>query len=63
MPSADNEIVREAIQTNRDKMFYVSVFIAVHADSVEELNKKCDSVEDVLAQQSGPRLFLDVSPA
>jgi type IV secretory pathway VirB4 component len=49
---SDNEIVREAIQTNRDKMFYASIFIAVHADSEEELNKKCDSVEDVLARKA-----------
>lgn len=49
---ADNEIVREAIQTNRDKMFYVSVFIAVHANSEEELDKRCDSVEDSLARKA-----------
>ena len=60
---SDNEIVREAIQTNRDKMFCTSIFIAVHADSEEELNKKCDSVEDVCARKAARAYFLDVSPA
>jgi type IV secretory pathway VirB4 component len=33
-------------------MFYVSVFIAVHAGSEDELDRKCDSVEDVLARKA-----------
>jgi type IV secretory pathway VirB4 component len=49
---ADNEVVREAIQTNRDKMFYVSVFLAVHANSEEELDRKCDCMEDTLARKA-----------
>ncbi len=48
----DTETVREAIQTNRDRMFYATIYATVHARSVEELNQKCDSVEDALAKKS-----------
>lgn len=48
----DTETVREAIQTNRDRMFYVTVYMAIHARSLDELNRKCDSVEDTLARKS-----------
>jgi conjugal transfer ATP-binding protein TraC len=53
---ADNEVVREAIQTNMDKMFYVSVFMVVHANSLDGLNSRCNVVEDALARKSA-RLY------
>lgn len=48
----DLEVVREAIQTNTDRMFYVTCLITVHAISEEELDERCGAVEAVLARRS-----------
>lgn len=48
----DLENIRKNIQTNRDKLFYVTVVITLHARSIEELNTKSDNLEDILAATS-----------
>ncbi len=45
----DLETIRTHIQTNRDKLFMVTVFITLHARSLEELNMKSDELDDILA--------------
>jgi len=48
----DLEAVRSAVQTNRDRMFYVSLFIALHARTEEELDRRSDVLEDILARRA-----------
>ncbi|RKO65690.1 VirB4 family type IV secretion system protein [Desulfofundulus salinus] len=48
----DLETIREAIQCNRDRMFNVTVLIAVHGTNEEDLNARCDRVEDILARRA-----------
>jgi len=48
----DLETIREAIQCNRDRMFHVTVLIAVHGTSEEDLNMRCERVEDILARRA-----------
>ncbi|RJO62786.1 MAG: DUF87 domain-containing protein [Dehalococcoidia bacterium] len=48
----DLESVRSAIQTNRERMFYVTVVIALHAFSEEELERKSNILDDILARNS-----------
>lgn len=49
---ADLEAERKAIQTNRDKMFYVTVLITLHAKSLEELEHKTMILEDIMARKA-----------
>lgn len=48
----DLKAIREAIQVNTDRMFYVTCLITVHAKSEEELEERCDNIESVLARKS-----------
>ena len=48
----DLEMIREAIQTNTERMFYVTCLITVYAQSEDELNERCDEVEGILARRS-----------
>lgn len=48
----DLETIREAIQCNRDRMFNVTVLITVHGTSEEDLNARCDRIEDILARRA-----------
>ena len=47
----DIEEERYRIQTNKDKMFYTSIFIKLHAKSLEEIESKTLVVKDILAKQ------------
>lgn len=49
---SDLESERAAIQTNRDRMYYVTVLIAVYGKTVEELERRCIAVNDVLARKA-----------
>lgn len=48
----DLEAERAAIQTNRDRMFYVSIFITLHAKTLQELEEKTLILEDVFARKA-----------
>lgn len=48
----DLETIRDAIQCNRDRMFNVTVLIAVHGTSEDDLNTRCNSIEGILARQA-----------
>jgi len=48
----DLEAERAAIQTNRDKMFYVTVFIAVYGKTPEELEARSSDISDILARKA-----------
>lgn len=49
---ADYRALREAIQLGNDRLYYVTVLIAVHGATEEELRQRCGVVEDVLARKS-----------
>lgn len=61
----DLEGLRENIQMNRDKLYYVTVIVSVSADSLEELEKGSKILEEVLAGKSirARRMFLRQSEA
>ncbi|WP_236612052.1 VirB4 family type IV secretion system protein [Caldanaerobacter subterraneus] len=61
----DLEGLRESIQMNRDKLYYVTVIVSVSADSMEELEKSSKILEEVLAGKSirARRMFLRQSEA
>lgn len=61
----DLEGLRENIQMNRDKLYYVTVIVSVSADSLEELDKSSKILEEVLAGKSirARRMFLRQSEA
>lgn len=46
------EMLRENIQMNRDKLFYVTIIIAIYADSLSELEHSAKTLEEVLASKS-----------
>ncbi|MGQ9824789.1 MAG: VirB4 family type IV secretion system protein [Desulfotomaculales bacterium] len=48
---ADYRALRDAIQLGSDRLYYVTVFIAVHGAAEEELRQRCGVVEDVLARK------------
>jgi len=45
----DLELLRENIQMNRDRLYYVTAVVAVSADSLEELERSSKILEEVLA--------------
>lgn len=49
---ADYRALREAVQLSRDRLYYVTIYIAVHAVTPEELRRRCNSIEDVLARKN-----------
>lgn len=49
---ADMEALRDAVQTNRDRVFFATVLIAVYGESEEDLNRRCDRLESVLARKA-----------
>ncbi|HHY80755.1 MAG TPA: DUF87 domain-containing protein [Thermoanaerobacter sp.] len=61
----DLEGLRENIQMNRDKLYYVTVIVSVSADSLEEFEKSSKILEEVLAGKSirARRMFLRQSEA
>ena len=44
--------LREAVQLNRDRLYCAAIFIAVHAGTAEELRRRCDGIEDILARKN-----------
>jgi type IV secretory pathway VirB4 component len=48
---ADYRALRDAIQLGNDRLYYVTVLIAVHGGNEEELRQRCGVVEDVLARK------------
>lgn len=59
----DLETVRSAIQTNRDKMFYVCLTINIFGKNLKELNERSNNIEDILARTSSyarPLVFRQV---
>lgn len=48
----DLEALREAIQTNRDRMIHAGVFINVWGKNEEDLDARCDEVEGILARKA-----------
>lgn len=48
---ADYRALRDAIQLGNDRLYYVTVLIAVHGATEEELRQRCGVVEDVLARK------------
>ncbi|MBO8128955.1 MAG: DUF87 domain-containing protein [Peptococcaceae bacterium] len=49
---ADLETLREAVQTNRDRVFFVTILIAVYGDDEDDLNQRCDRLENILARKA-----------
>lgn len=49
---ADMEALRDAVQTNRDRVFFATVLIAVYGESEEDLNRRCDRLESILARKA-----------
>ncbi|MGQ9756132.1 MAG: VirB4 family type IV secretion system protein [Desulfotomaculales bacterium] len=43
--------LRTAIELGNDRLFYVTFLIAVHAQTEEELRRRCDAVESALARR------------
>lgn len=48
----DLEAERAAIQTNRDRMFYATVLIAVYGKTPEDLERRATAVNDILARKA-----------
>lgn len=49
---ADLEDLRMLIQTNQDKLFYVTIFISLNAESLQELNEKTKILESELNRKT-----------
>jgi type IV secretory pathway VirB4 component len=47
---ADYRALRDAVQLGQDRLFFVTLLVAVHAPSAEELARRCDIVESTLAR-------------
>lgn len=47
----DYRTLREAVQLGQDRLFRGTVFIAVHGHTRDELRRRCDLVESVLARR------------
>lgn len=55
---SDLEGLREAIQTNRDRMSYSQILIKVYGNNKEDLENKCEYFEDMCARKSiKPRMI------
>ncbi|MEG6569481.1 VirB4 family type IV secretion system protein [Thermoanaerobacterium thermosaccharolyticum] len=50
--SKDLNEERYLIQTNKDRMFYISIFVTLHAKNLEELEKKSAQLESVFARKA-----------
>lgn len=46
------EGLRDAVQSNEDKVFIGSIYIMIAADNKEELNEKTQDMEDILARKN-----------
>lgn len=48
----DYEQIRQKVQMNNDKLFFVSIFLRVNAESIEELNQKTNTLKNEFAKIS-----------
>lgn len=48
----DLEDLRMLIQTNQDKLYFVTIFISLNAESLEELNEKTKILENELNKKT-----------
>jgi type IV secretory pathway VirB4 component len=48
----DLQIIREAIQANRDRMFHATLLINVHGTDEDDLGARCDKLDSVMARQA-----------
>ncbi|MDH7578920.1 MAG: ATP-binding protein [Bacillota bacterium] len=48
---ADYAALREAVQLGQDRLYYLTFLITVHAATEEELRRRCEVVETVLARR------------
>ncbi len=48
----DYRNLRELVQLGHDRLYYVAIYIAIHASTEEELHRRCDNVENVLARKN-----------
>lgn len=60
---ADYRALRDAIQLGNDRLYYVTILIAVHGANEEDLRRKCGLVEDVLARKGVLPRVLDFRQA
>ncbi|OPJ59763.1 VirB4 family type IV secretion system protein [Clostridium oryzae] len=59
LAAEDLDALREAIQTNKEKMFYIQTLITVWGKNEQELNDRCDLMKDVCARKSMyPRVLI-----
>lgn len=49
---ADYRALREVVQLGHDRLMYVTIYIAVHAQSEEELRRRRNTLETVLARKN-----------
>lgn len=49
---ADYQGLRNVIQLGQDKLFFVSIFITIHAVADEDLHRKGDQLESILARKN-----------
>ncbi|KJS10665.1 MAG: hypothetical protein VR67_17425 [Peptococcaceae bacterium BRH_c8a] len=49
---ADYKSIRDLIQLNQDRLYFVTILISVHANTQDELHRRCESVEVVLARMN-----------
>jgi len=55
---ADYRALRDAVQLGVDRLYYVTVLIAVHGADEEDLRRRCEVVEDILARKRAlPRVL------
>ncbi|HOV79394.1 MAG TPA: ATP-binding protein [Bacillota bacterium] len=48
---ADYRALRDAIQLGTDRLYYVTLLVAVHGADEEDLRRRCEVVEDILARK------------
>lgn len=49
---ADYQGLRDQVQLGQDKLFFMAIFIAVHATSEEDLHRKSEQLDSILARKN-----------
>lgn len=52
LAAEDLDSLREAIQTNKERMFYIQTLITVWGKNEQDLNDRCDLMKDVCARKA-----------
>lgn len=56
---SDYQSLRNVIQLGQDKILLVTIFITIHADSTEELHRKTEQLDSILAKKNiTPRVLI-----